>query len=83
MCVLFYHPYFQTIKPKVYLLSENLDQLSGLNFVFLSVVMYFSSSFALSWVDKVTTGTWSFVSVIGNVNAFVSLDNTHFQTKWD
>ena len=57
MSVLFYHPYFQTIKPKVYLLSENLDQLSGLNFVFLSVVMYFSSSFALSWVDKVTTGT--------------------------
>ena len=24
------------------------------------------SNFALSWVDKVTTGTWSFVSVISN-----------------
>ena len=31
LCVLFYHPYFQTIKQKVYLLLENLDQLRNLN----------------------------------------------------
>ena len=35
-----------------------------------------SSSFVLSWVDKVTTGTKIFVSVIANVVALVSLDNT-------
>ena len=25
------------------------------------------NNFALSWVDKVTTGTWKFISVIANV----------------
>ena len=42
-----------------------------------------SSSFAWSWVDKVANGTWSFVSVIANVVALVSLDNTNLtdQTK--
>ena len=34
------------------------------------------NSFALSWVDKVTTGTWNFVSV---VVAFVPLDSTYFE----
>ena len=36
-----------------------------------------SSSFALYWVDKVTTGRKNLVSVTANVSAFVSLDNTH------
>ena len=40
-----------------------------------------SSSFALSWVDKFTTGTQNFVSVIANVAASVSLDDTICQTK--
>ena len=31
------------------------------------------SNFALSWVDKVTTGTQSFVSVIPNLPALVEL----------
>ena len=43
------------------------------------------NSFALSWVDKVTTGKYSFVSVIGNVVVFVSLDvfciNTYFSEQ--
>ena len=38
------------------------------------------NSFALSWVDKVTTGTWSFVSVIASVFAWftAALDITQF-----
>ena len=43
------------------------------------------NSFALSWADKVTTGKYSFVSVIGNVVVFVSLDvfciNTYFSEQ--
>ena len=43
------------------------------------------NSFALSWVDKVTTGKYSFVSVIGNVVVFVLLDvfciNTYFSEQ--
>ena len=35
------------------------------------------NSFAISWVDKVTTRTQSFISVIANVVAFVWLDNIH------
>ena len=31
------------------------------------------SNFGLSWVDKVTTGTYSFVSVIASLPAFVEL----------
>ena len=34
-------------------------------------------SFALSWVDKGTTGTWSFVSVTSNVVTFISLNYTY------
>ena len=36
-----------------------------------------SRRFALSWVNKVTTGTWRFVSVIPNIASFVSFGNTH------
>ena len=36
----------------------------------------YSGRLALSWVDKVTTGTRRFVSVIAIFVAFVSLDNT-------
>ena len=35
LCVHLYHPYSQTIKQKVYLLSEHLDQLNDLNIYFL------------------------------------------------
>ena len=35
--VLLYHPYFQTIKQKVYLLPEHLDQLSNLKISFSSI----------------------------------------------
>ena len=45
--------------------------------VLLKLDFNFSSNLILSWVDKVTTGTYSYVSVIANVVAFVSLDNTH------
>ena len=31
------------------------------------------SSFALSWVDKVTTGTLSFVLVIANVGSWLAI----------
>ena len=32
-----------------------------------------SSSFALSWVDKVTAGTYSFVSVIVNIGSWSAI----------
>ena len=59
---------------KVYLLPENLDQLSnpGMGFV---IVLTFFNTFALSLVDKVTTGTQRFVSVIGNFFAQVAEKN--------
>ena len=37
----------------------------------------YSSSSALSWVNKVTTGTESLLYVIANVSPFASLDKTH------
>ena len=62
--------YLQMIKQKVYLLLENLCHLNylniGLSFLLIlllqSIVLLkpdfdCSSSFVLSWVDKVTTGT--------------------------
>ena len=39
------------------------------------------NTFALSWVDKVTNETLSLVSVIANVVAFVSLENTYFSDQ--
>ena len=59
---------------KVYLLPENLDQLSnpGMGFV---IVLTFFNTFALSLVDKVTTGTQRFVSVIENFFAQVAEKN--------
>ena len=50
---------------------------------FFTLVAYFKpnfnccNSFAIFWVDKVTTRTQSFISVIANVVAFVWLDNIH------
>ena len=41
----------------------------------------YCNSFALSWVDKVGTGTLGFVSVIANVANFASLDNTHLSDQ--
>ena len=43
------------------------------------------SNFALSWVDKVTTGTKSFVSVIANLPAPVELVITQIDDhdNWD
>ena len=73
------------IKQKAHLLLENLDQLKNLNIVFVPDVVLgwylfqlnvllkpdFNcfNSFTLSWVDKVTTGTLSFVSVTINVGS--------------
>ena len=59
---------------KVYLLPENLDQLSNLGMGFVIVLTFFNTS-ALSFVDKVTTGTQRFVSVIGNFFAQVAEKN--------
>ena len=74
------------IKQKAYLLLENLDQLKNLNIVFVPDVVLdwylfqlnvllkpdFNcfNSFTLSWVDEVTTGTLSFVSVTINVGSW-------------
>ena len=68
------------IKQKFYLLLENLDQLSYLNIVLFPVLFQvvllskpdfnFCNSLALSWVDKVTTGTKSFESLILNVGTW-------------
>ena len=83
---MFCHFHFQKTIQGVYLLLENLDQLSDLNvgFVYtcfrsdwylfqLTVLLKpdFTcwSNFALSWVDKVTTGEKIFVSVIANYSA--------------
>ena len=54
------------IKQNVYLLPENLNQLNNLN-MDLELVLLLLIDF--------TSGTKSFVSVITNVVAFVSLDN--------
>ena len=54
------------IKQNVYLLPENLNQLNNLN-MDLELVLLLLIDF--------TSGTKSFVSVIRNVVAFVSLDN--------
>ena len=74
------------IKQKAHLLLENLDQLKNLNIVFVPDVVLdwylfqlnvllkpdFNcfNSFTLSWVDEVTTGTLSFVSVTINVGSW-------------
>ena len=74
------------IKQKAHSLLENLDQLKNLNIVFVPDVVLdwylfqlnvllkpdFNcfNSFTLSWVDKVTTGTLSFVSVTINVGSW-------------
>ena len=59
---------------KVYLLPENLDQLSNLGMGFVIVLTFFNT-FALSLVDKVTSGTQRFVSVTGNFFAQVAEKN--------
>ena len=41
----------------------------------------YCNSFALSWVDKVTTGKQRFVSVIANAVALVSLGNTYLSDQ--
>ena len=49
--------------------------------VLLKPYLNCSSTFTLSWVDEVITGTWSFVPAIVNVAALVSLDNTHLSDQ--
>ena len=74
LCVLFYQSHFQAIKQKVYLLLEKFCWYFCLIFIQVILKPDFNccNSFALSWVDKVTTGTESFVSVILNfVSPFV------------
>ena len=73
---------FQIVKQDVYLLLENLVQLSDSNLDFMLIILVFDrylfqlivllkldfncgNNFTLSWVYKVTTGT--FVSVISEV----------------
>ena len=71
------------LKPKVYLHLESLVQLNDLILhsvlIILALIDIFLSKpdfncdnkFALSWFDKVTTGTWRFVSVIVNLEFWV------------
>ena len=75
------------VKQKVYLLLENVDQLINLNMglstVLLLLIGFFQlivllkpdfncfSSFALSWVDKVTASTSSILSAIANVGTWL------------
>ena len=49
--------------------------------VLLKTHLNSSSIFPLSWVNKVTIGIKSFVSVIANVVAFFSLDSTNFSDQ--
>ena len=57
----------------------NCDNNSGFDkYLFQLIVLLkpdFNSvnNFALSWVDKVTNGTWSFVSVILNVTSWFAI----------
>ena len=51
--------------------------------IFVPIIFFFKpdfnccNSFALSWVDDITTGTLCFVSVIANIAAFASLNKIH------
>ena len=59
-----------------------MDQLNDLNgwYLFqLIVLLKPDFNFILSWVDKVTTGTWSFVSVTANFSAPVELVITQLE----
>ena len=72
-----YH--FEMIKQKVYLLLENLHQLIVLSIGLVLLLVFdwylfqlivplkpdfnYPNGFASSWVDKVTTATYCFVSV--------------------
>ena len=47
------------------------------NYYFFKPDFNCCNSFALSWVDNITTGTLCFVSVIANIAAFASLNKTH------
>ena len=60
------------VRQKVYLLPENLDQLN-------KIVKF--NSFTLSSVDKVTTGTKSFMSVILNSVFSTAEKVTHFSDQ--
>ena len=60
------------VRQKVYLLPENLDQLN-------KIVKF--NSFTLSSVDKVTTGTKSFMSVILNSVFSTTEKVTHFSDQ--
>ena len=73
------------LKQKVYLHPENLfkfvfcaNNYSFARFLFQLIVLLkpdfnCGSHFALSWVDKVTTGTSRFVSVIVNVGTWFAM----------
>ena len=79
--MLFYYFHFQEIIQKICFLLENLDKSKNLNiFSFLNISDWYSfqlnercNSFALSWVDKVTNGTYNFISVIANLHAPVEI----------
>ena len=78
------------IKQKVYLLLESLNQISNLCsivtfdwYLFRLIVLLkpdfnFCINFALSLVDKVTTGPSSFVSVIAKVVTLFTFEMTQF-----
>ena len=66
------------IKQKVYLLLENLDELGNLNIEILFHLTFVlkpnfncCNSFSVSWVHKVTTGAYIFVSVNVNVGTWL------------
>ena len=75
------------LKQKVYLHLENLVQFFKFPFcannsgfaiysfqliALLKPNFNYGNNFALSWVDKVTTGTWRFLSVIVNVGTWLA-----------
>ena len=94
MSALFYLLRFQTITEKAYLMWK-LGSIKSSKYRFGSCTStfdwYFSqlivllktnfNSFALSRVDKVTTGIYSFVSVIENVFALSASQTTHRRSR--
>ena len=79
---------FGLIKNSKYGFGTSVDTVGSYLFQLIALLkpnFNYCNSFALFWVDKVTTGTSVFVSVIVSFVAFVSLDNKHLsdQVKLD
>ena len=78
--VLLYHPYSQTIKQKVYLLPEHVDQLSNLKINFFSIDTfdwYLLQVFFLKKRILVVTLSWNII--IFCLSAFCRRNNTVFR----